>query len=157
MSKPVLQAMVLADHVYQDRMTGKFIIAGTFSAIIRQNPPNLQTDSAGEILHPIPIGAMASAGSPYLYLALVEVIGQVPLILKFIDLADASLLFEANIIVGSTDPLLVAEYVIPMPQLPIAKSGNFSLDLLHDNEILGSWRVFSKIVDNPSNQSGEQS
>ena len=33
MPKPVLQAMVLADNVYQDRTTGKFIIAGTFSRL----------------------------------------------------------------------------------------------------------------------------
>ena len=33
MPRPVLQAMVLADNVYQDRTTGKFIIAGTFSRL----------------------------------------------------------------------------------------------------------------------------
>src|SRR5262245_32592065 len=33
MPRPVLQAMVLADHVYQDRLSGKYIIAGTFGRI----------------------------------------------------------------------------------------------------------------------------
>ena len=33
MPKPVLQALVLAEHVYQDRATGKMIIAGTFNRL----------------------------------------------------------------------------------------------------------------------------
>jgi hypothetical protein len=31
--KPVLQALVLAEHVYQDKATGKMIIAGTFNRL----------------------------------------------------------------------------------------------------------------------------
>src|SRR5436309_3475605 len=38
MPKPVLQAMVLADHVYQDRLSGKFIISGTFGRITMRLP-----------------------------------------------------------------------------------------------------------------------
>jgi hypothetical protein len=41
--KPVLQALVLADHVYQDKITGKKIIAGTFNRVcftrMRPRPP----------------------------------------------------------------------------------------------------------------------
>ena len=33
MPKPVLQALVLADHIYQDKITGKKIIAGTFNRV----------------------------------------------------------------------------------------------------------------------------
>ena len=33
MPKPVLQALLLADHVYQDKDTGKKIIAGTFNSL----------------------------------------------------------------------------------------------------------------------------
>ena len=46
MPKPVLQAMVLADHVYQDRQTGKYIIAGTFSQIIFGSVPINQQQGA---------------------------------------------------------------------------------------------------------------
>lgn len=38
MPKPVLQALILADHVYQDRETGKRIIAGTFNQIFFSKP-----------------------------------------------------------------------------------------------------------------------
>lgn len=41
MPKPVLQAMVLADHVYQDNTTGKFIIAGTFTRLWCSRKPLL--------------------------------------------------------------------------------------------------------------------
>ena len=41
MPKPVLQAMVLADHVYQDSTTGKFIIAGTFTRLWCSRKPLL--------------------------------------------------------------------------------------------------------------------
>ncbi len=35
MPKPVLQSLILADHVYEDKLTGKRIIAGIFNRIIR--------------------------------------------------------------------------------------------------------------------------
>src|SRR5688572_12511720 len=35
MPKPVLQSLILADHVYEDKLTGKRIIAGVFNRIIR--------------------------------------------------------------------------------------------------------------------------
>lgn len=35
MPKPVLQSLILADHIYEDKLTGKRIIAGVFNRIIR--------------------------------------------------------------------------------------------------------------------------
>jgi len=35
MHKPILQSLILADHVYEDKLTGKRIIAGVFNRIIR--------------------------------------------------------------------------------------------------------------------------
>lgn len=142
MPRPVLQAMVLADHVYQDKSSGKHVIAGTFTRIIFgkatiERAPDSDDNHERHILS----GPMTKAGSPYLYFALVEVHGTVPLELKFVDLSDASVLLEAKLAVTSSDPVSVAEYVVPMPPLPVNKIGTFSLDLLHDGEILGSWRL----------------
>ncbi len=49
MPKPVLQALVLADHVYQDKSTGKKIIAGTFNRVCfsRRKRPAEQPDFEG--------------------------------------------------------------------------------------------------------------
>lgn len=63
MPKPVLQAMVLADHVYQDRLSGKYIIAGTFGRIALRMPtppqPAAQPPAAN------PPAAAAPANQPW--------------------------------------------------------------------------------------------
>ena len=48
---------------------------------------------------------------------------------------------EIGLEVNSADPLAVVELTIPMPRLPVTGAGTFSLDLMYDNEILGSWRI----------------
>jgi hypothetical protein len=155
MPRPVLQAMVLADHVYQDRLTGKSVIAGTFATILFGSISAVQSSevspgSEEEATQVVFNGPISRIGSPYLYLALVEVHGQVPLTLKYVDLSDASVLFEAQVVVASVDPVAVAEYVLPIPPLPANKAGTYSLDLLYDGEILGSWRVVArKLEDQP--------
>jgi len=145
MPRPSLQAMVLADQIYQDRSTGKFIIAGTFRGVLlgQQNTIPASSDSAVTDGRQF-VGSVIRSGSPYLYIALVDVHGEVPLDLKFVDLSDASVLLEAQFVVVAVDPVSVAEYCVPMPPLPITKVGSYSLDLLYDNEILGAWRVVVK-------------
>jgi hypothetical protein len=140
--------MVLADHVYQDRITGKHVIAGTFTTYFRtpvaKTPPPSAPPvppTAGEGMKLI-TGPFTRPGTPFLYLALVGVHGEIDLELKFVDLSDASIVFQVQIKVVAADPVTVAEYVIPMPQHIIpTKNGAFSLDLLYDDEILGSWRI----------------
>jgi hypothetical protein len=56
-------------------------------------------------------------------------------------------LFEAQVVITATDPVGVVEYIIPLPILPTRQEGNYSLDLLHDDEILGSWRVSVRRVE----------
>jgi len=214
MPKPVLQAMVLADNVYQDRTTGKFIIAGTFSrlgitrrvaapivpaspasypamtppaspaSLLENAPPTYASATpiapvapappssaapvgAGpaEAVPPPPLAtppaappnetttfrsaaeltrAVSSAGSPHLYIALTDVHRTIPLKVRFVDLADITETvprFEIGLEVNSPDPVAVTELVIPMPRLPVTGAGTFSLDLLYNGEILGSWRI----------------
>ena len=148
MRKPVLQAMVLADHVYQDKFSGKFIIAGTFSVIFHGQkvaaPNDGPTDIEGDVRKIQ--GLVSEVGSPFLYLALTEIHEKVPLQLKLVDLSDASVLLEAEFSVIAQDPTQLTEAVLPMPKLPITKFGTYSLDLLHDEETLGTWRLYVKPV-----------
>jgi hypothetical protein len=139
--------MVLADHVYRDAATGKFIIAGTFSTLwqgqqeqLAQNPLP-QSEITGE--HKSFAGPVTRAGSPFLYLALTEVHGRVVLRMRYVNLADSNVLIEGQIDVTSPDPVSIAEYSFPLPLLPVSP-GQFSLDLLYEGEILGSWRVTVK-------------
>ena len=139
--------MVLADHVYRDAATGKFIIAGTFSALFQGQQKPLPQDPSrpSEITGPRQTftNPPGKAGSPYLYLALTGVHGRVSLGMRYINLADSSALFEGQIDITSADPVAITEHSFPLPMLPISP-GQFSLDLLYEGEILGSWRVTVK-------------
>ena len=138
--------MVLADHVYRD-VGGKYIICGTFAKYLIQVPADPQTGPSSLGDRQRITGPIARAGTPYLYLALVEVHGDVPLQLKFVDLADARVLFEADIVVTCSDPIAVAEYIFPMPpNIVCGKAGNYSLDLLYEDEILGQWRIAAVLI-----------
>jgi hypothetical protein len=159
MPKPLLQAMVLADHVYRDGATGKFIIAGTFSTIWFGGSVLSQEAAASDQHSPTEIegqrrlitGPVTRIGSPYLYVALSEVRGEVPLRLRYVNLADAAVLLEVHMAVTSTDPVAVAEYCFDLPPLDVIHGaagmtapGTYSFDLLYEGEILGSWRVIIK-------------
>jgi hypothetical protein len=130
--------------VYQDRSTGKFIIAGTFARIgitrkpaqVAASPEPTTFRTAEELFR-----AVSTSGSPHLYLALTDVHGSAPLKVRFVDLSQGTSLFEMSLEIKSTDPLAVTELTVPMPRLPVAKAGAFSLDLLYADEILGSWRI----------------
>jgi hypothetical protein len=64
--KPLLQAMLLADHVYQDKDTGKKIIAGTFNSLSiskTKKPPTEADPAAGRRVPPDAAGAAAGAGA----------------------------------------------------------------------------------------------
>src|SRR5207253_8065714 len=61
MPKPVLQSLILADHVYEDKLTGKRIIAGVFNRIIRgvrvlrqMGPPMPQVPQQPAVYNPPP-------------------------------------------------------------------------------------------------------
>jgi hypothetical protein len=223
MPRPVLQAMVLADNVYQDRTTGKFIIAGTFSrlgitrrigppifpapaappagqpvvpqgaspapdpaASLLENPPPMYASATPIAPPPAPetpiappamatpaapqaqlppqpqppgappqetttfrnaaelTRAVSTAGSPHLYVALTDVHRTIPLKVRFVclsDIMETAPRFEIGLEVNSADPLAVVELTIPMPRLPVTGAGTFSLDLMYQGEILGSWRI----------------
>ena len=154
MPKPVLQAMVLADNVYKDERTGKHIIAGTFTAIFAANPesPGGEHHDAASGQKLKKIADPRRMGSPYLYLALRDVHGTVPIELRYVRLADSSLVFKIVVNVTSPDPVEVMEYAIPIPLLPSDKAGVFSLDALYEDEILGSWRISVRTSEQPTSE-----
>lgn len=157
MPKPVLQAMVLADNVYVDALSGKHVIAGTFTKIVvkkQESQPEESQDPGNGPRRVTKIKDPRSMGSPWLYLALFEVHGQVPIELRYINLSDSSVLFTATMMLVAPDPVVVAEYAIPVPPLPSDKAGEFSLDALHENELLGSWRISVRRDDEPSTEGG---
>ena len=138
--KPVLQALLLADHIYQDLTTGKKIISGTFNKLSfqRKSPPK-ETEING-LKHVIVAGGM-NPGSPYAYVSLTEVRGTVPCVLRYVDLENDNSLLECRFSIQCDDPLVTVELILPLPPLPIVKAGIHSLELLCDGEPIGSLRI----------------
>jgi hypothetical protein len=156
--RPNLQALLLADHVYQDKDTGKKVIAGTFNRLnlVKRKPPNqVPTDATDNATEPpsektsdIPPGMrelkpqdIMSMGSPTAYASLTEIRGLTQLELRYVDLSNNAVLFGAKIDVICDDPLQTVEAVIRLPRLPSPHVGVYALELLWNDELLGSHRV----------------
>jgi hypothetical protein len=161
--KPVLQALVLADNIYQDKATGKMIIAGTFKQLLFSKPMEKPADlgdigrseivGIGRAEKPPPAEMPAEgprkltwqeicrSGSPHVYISLTGVHDSVPLELRYIDLADNKVLLATQFSVNCKNPLETMEFALVMPPLPIPHAGVYSLELLSNEELLGSLRI----------------
>ena len=143
--KPVLQALVLAEHVYTDGDSGKKIIAGTFDHILFKPIAELIQEvelPSGEKKRFIP-GGMHS-GSPYAYISLTDVIEGTELTLQFVNLTRNTVLLEKELTVNSNDRLRTVEIVAPLPALPISEAGVYALQVVCDGQILGSHRLIAE-------------
>lgn len=139
--KPILQALVLADHVYQD-VTGKKIIAGTFS-LVRFTPKKdlvkkveLPTGETKQIVR----GGM-HCGSPYAYISITDVIDDTDLTLQFVNLTKNHVLFEQTLTVRCQNRLETIEIIAPLPPLPIVEAGSYAFEVVCEGDILGSHRI----------------
>ena len=138
--KPVLQALLLADKIYSDAGSGKKVIAGTFSKLVIINQ-ELKIEEGAPTKVKIPAGGMR-AGSPFAYVSITDVHGETPLTLRYVELSDVEhrVLFQAELIANSDNPLATLEIVVPLPDLPAIK-GVFALEVLCESDLLGSHRV----------------
>lgn len=147
--KPVLQALVLAEHVYQD-VTGKKVIAGTFNRIRFSRTPLVknveQADGTQKTLIP---GGM-HGGSPYAYVSLTDVCENTVLQLQFVNLTKNAILFSKELTVNCQDRLATVELVFPLPPLPIHESGSYAFEVVCEGNILGSCRIKAEELGTPS-------
>lgn len=139
--KPVLQALVLAEHVYQD-ISGKKIIAGTFSGVVCRS----REEVVGEVELPdgntkqFVKGGM-HGGSPFAYISLTDIVDDTELTLQFVDLTHNQVLLEQALRIECHDRLQTVEIVAPLPPLPISGPGIYAFEVVCDGVILGSHRV----------------
>ena len=128
-AKPILQALVLADHVYTDVQTGKKIIAGTFSRLWTPDFP-------------------AKFGRPtYAFVCLTGLQGDLQIHLRYVDLSASAneVLMETQPIgVKSQDPLATLELVVEVPPFPMPHEGTYAFELHAGGEMLGVVRVQAK-------------
>jgi hypothetical protein len=164
MPKPLLQALVLADHIYQDKFTGKMVIAGTFNRlnVFTGTPPDAPPKPPQEAGQPAPglrkLGPreICRVGSPWAYISLTEVHGTVPLDLRYVDLRDNVVLVRVELSVKANSPLDTTEVAVQLPVLPTPHAGTYALELLSSGEPVGSHRVTVAAVAPPEQKPGEE-
>lgn len=151
--KPTVQAILLADRVYQDR-SGKFIIAGVFNLMGIKRRPNQNaapsSDSSGdEVQANVTLSALdiQDVGNPWAYISLTNVKGATPLELRFESLTGDVVHFSIRLDVNGDDPLASVQISLPVPRLPKV-IGMYVLDLLYEETSIGSHRV--QIVEIPN-------
>jgi len=122
--KPILQALVLADHVYIDAPTGKKVIAGAFNRLWARKFP-------------------AELGfTTWAYICLTEVQGTVPIALRYIDLQTNEVLLATKpLTIQSDDPLASRELIIEVPSFPMPHAGTYVFEVYAGDEAIGSLRI----------------
>lgn len=145
--KPVLQSLLLADHVYSDQATGKKIIAGVFNRVQRMKAPPKPPE--GEAPRPVPIPAGGLASTPFVYMAITELHGKCDFILELTDLAENVGMFKVGFTVDCKDPLQTVEVHFPIPALALPHAGVYSLGLLWKDELLGALRILAADMEPP--------
>lgn len=122
-TQPVLQALLLADHIYTDQ-SGKRIICGTFSKIFCRKFPTLTSFSS------------------YAFVLLVDVVGNVEMELRLVSLIDNEILMESSKAkIRSESPLTPLDIVFQIPPLPLPHAGIYSFECWIDGAMIGSVRL----------------
>jgi hypothetical protein len=139
--KPVLQALVVAERVYEDKSTGKKVIAGTFNRCFFSKKPQVQEVALpdGTQIRAVPGGN--NSGSPFAYLSLTDICDGTKLQCQFVNLTKNEVLLATEVNVSAKDRLAMIEVVLPLPVLPIGEPGLYALEVLCEGAILGSWRI----------------
>lgn len=187
MATPILQSLLLADHIYRDQQTGKHIICGIFSTIFftptpttppakAENPENggnsghsheggnanggiagLPIESrpgqpSSEAGHPPsrpqPIQNLVQAGSPYVYFSVTELKSRKTFEVRYVDLHENRVLFQAEVPIECDDPLKTIEVSMPLPRLPLValEERVYALEIVCEGQMLGSHRVLARIA-----------
>ena len=139
--KPILQAIVLAERIYEDK-SNKKIIAGTFNQINIGQVPLVQIQAPdGTIKTGLPGGT--DPGCPVLYISLTDVVDGTELTLQFVNMSKNITIFQTGLRINSTNRLATVEIVAPLPPMAVLgrEHGDFSLDILWNGEIIGSHRL----------------
>jgi len=123
--RPILQALVLADHVYIDAKTGKKIIAGTFNHLAAPEFPSF------------------FGRTTYAFISMTEVHGNLPVTLKYTDLSTSEVLLEIRDLPmeAPNDPLATVEMVVELPRFPMPHEGVFAFEVCVNDEQIGALRI----------------
>lgn len=147
-SNPILQSLLLADHLYKDGRSGKYVVCGIFNTYFlkKTDPSKLQNTNAAQI----ELQSSPSPGSPFAYLSITEFSGKRPFELRWVSLTDHSVLMSCKFDLECDDPIKTLEVGVELPRLPMKlEEGVYALELLCDDFPLGSHRVTAKFLEEP--------
>lgn len=137
--KPVLQALVLAERIFE-ATNGQKIIAGTFNGIhFARRPAALDEVENGTLK----VVAGDHRGPPWAYISLTDVCNDTKLDLQFVSLVKNKVLFETSITIGHVNRLETVELVIPLPALNVPEPGMYAFEVVCEGEIVGSHRLMA--------------
>jgi hypothetical protein len=139
--KPVLQALVLAERIYEDK-SGKKIIAGTFNHIMIGKVATKERKLPdGTKRRLIPGGT--DPGCPAAYISLTDVVDGTELALQFFNVSKNVSMFRTGVRIEEVDRLATVEIIAPLPPFSqfLKEAGTYSLDVVWQGEILGSHRL----------------
>lgn len=135
--RPVPLSLLVAERIYQDRETGKWVVAGIFSNI---NAPALPvTQDTLEI-----------------FFQITNISQPVDLHLKLEHAESESVLLDVGGKVQSHSPLEVIHQRIVLRRVPFNRSGKYWVQLVSDNEIIMQVPLYVRMIQ-PQQQQGSQS
>lgn len=145
MTTPILQALLIADHVYRDT-SGKHVICGVFSTVAYRPQVEVQAEEKpidwdGRKAVEIPAGSVERVGSPFVFIGLSNISGPTTLELRYVDLENYESIFATKLKIDCNDRLTMVQASFPLPPLPTPHEGVYSLELLHEGVLLGAHRV----------------
>lgn len=140
---PTLQAIVIADHAYQDAQTGKVILAGAFSKIaVRLPPQRTEGETDEHLAQRVLMSSIGASGSPWIYLALTNIHGKQSLQLQWVHLPTETMLFNVDFAVEADERLSIVDAIMSLPRLVYpGMEGWHSMELSHNSTPLGSRRI----------------
>ena len=154
--KPVLQALVIAERVYEDK-SGKKIIAGTFNRVkFKKNYKPVKEVEQPDGTKKRYIEGGTQSGSPYAYISLTDVCDKTELKLQFVSLSRNEVLFESSVILSCKDRLKTVEIVAALPPLRVPEQGVYAFEVVYSDEVIGSHRIVAQEITDQDQDQGQE-
>jgi hypothetical protein len=119
-----LQALLLADHIYRDQGSGKYVIAGTFHQLNVAAFPTTFARTIG------------------VFVSLSGLTGKTGIDLEFVDASSGEVLIRTQSLeVVCEDPDLPVEFAVEVPPLPLPHAGHYLFRLMMAGTVLGTAAV----------------
>lgn len=114
-----VQAFLLADHIYRDEGSGKYVIAGAFYQIHLPSFPTTLNRSIG------------------LFVSLYNFVGTALCSIHFVEAQSGTILMQmSSFELTCPDPYHHVEFAIEIPPLPLPEPGRYAFHLLLNDEVV---------------------